>query len=188
MTTYTPDDFETALVAKHPDGRVAIRGRYDCAPWFVQLSIGGTAWMYDAELADIGFIPAVLATTPREALDAAWDRAYELPEDAVIPAGTPIITRWENDEMTVFPRGQARDVSAHGPCFERRLLDAPAPARPEGAAQYTEHPAIGIEKGDEYLPLIRHRLERADPRIKVAKPAEVHEDQLDMLALLDTAA
>lgn len=56
------------------------------------------------------------------------------------------------------------------------------------AAQYTEHPAIGIEKGDEYLPLIRYRLERADPRIKVAKPAEVHEDQLDMLALLDTPA
>lgn len=53
------------------------------------------------------------------------------------------------------------------------------------AAQYTGHPVIGIEKGDEYLPLIRHRLERADPRIKVAKVPEVHPDQLDMLDLLN---
>lgn len=49
------------------------------------------------------------------------------------------------------------------------------------AAQYTGHRAIGIEKGDEYLPLIVHRLERDDPRVRVPKPLEVHPDQLDLL-------
>lgn len=52
------------------------------------------------------------------------------------------------------------------------------------AAQYTGHQAIGIEKGDEYLPLIVHRLERTDPRGKAPKPLEVHPDQLDMLSML----
>ncbi|MGP5484931.1 DNA methyltransferase, partial [Brachybacterium alimentarium] len=52
------------------------------------------------------------------------------------------------------------------------------------AAQYTGHRAIGIEKGDEYLPLIVHRLERTDPRVKAPKPLEVHPDQLDMLSML----
>lgn len=52
------------------------------------------------------------------------------------------------------------------------------------AAQYTGHRAIGIEKGDEYLPLIVHRLERTDPRVKALKPLEVHPDQLDMLSML----
>ena len=49
------------------------------------------------------------------------------------------------------------------------------------AAQYTGHRAIGIEKGDEYLPLIVHRLERDDPRARAPKPLEVHPDQLDLL-------
>lgn len=49
------------------------------------------------------------------------------------------------------------------------------------AAQYTGHRAIGIEKGDEYLPLIVHRLERDDPRVRAPKPLEVHPDQLDLL-------
>lgn len=52
------------------------------------------------------------------------------------------------------------------------------------AAQYTGHQAIGIEEGDEYLPLIVHRLERSDPRAKPPKPLEVHPDQLDMLSML----
>lgn len=34
------------------------------------------------------------------------------------------------------------------------------------AAQYTGNRAVGIEKGDEYLPLIVQRLERQDPRVK----------------------
>lgn len=49
------------------------------------------------------------------------------------------------------------------------------------AAQYTGHRAIGIEKGDEYLPLIVHRLERDDPRVRAPKPLDVHPDQLDLL-------
>lgn len=52
------------------------------------------------------------------------------------------------------------------------------------AAQYTGHPVIGIERGDEYLPLIVHRLERTDPRVKFPKPIEVHPDQMDLLTAL----
>lgn len=49
------------------------------------------------------------------------------------------------------------------------------------AAQYTGHPVIGVEKGSEYLPLIVARLERPDPRVRVAKALQVHPDQLDLL-------
>lgn len=40
---------------------------------------------------------------------------------------------------------------------------------------------VGIEMEADYLPLIQHRIERSDPRVKAPKPPEVHPDQLDML-------
>lgn len=63
------------------------------------------------------------------------------------------------------------------------------------AAQHAGHRAIGIELTDEYLPLIIHRLERADspeeaptPPEKAPMPPEVDPDQLDMLSMLDGTA
>lgn len=70
--------------------------------------------------------------TPRELMDAAWDRAY-VPEDGVIPANTPFLNKFcgeVNGPHTISVTMTANDEQ-HG--AERRLLDPPAPKRPEGA-------------------------------------------------------
>ena len=71
------------------------------------------------------FTPCIVVTTAREALEAAWELAYE-PEDGLIPADTRYIRRDRSDgELLLGLLGPA--VDADGICAERRLLDPPAP-------------------------------------------------------------
>ena len=82
------------------------------------------------EIEDIGeydpdFKPCVVVTTAREALDAAWELAYE-PEDGVIPANAWHIRRSRsNGDFLLAHSGPA--VHAGGIHAERRLLDPPEP-------------------------------------------------------------
>lgn len=132
----TTHDFEAALVAKHPDGRVAVRiDTGKGKPWGMIDEDGYPGWFYDPEMPDTDFIPAIPVTTPREGYEAAWDLAYVLPEDAVIPAGTPYIVRWHDGGLNTLPEGVSYEVHAHVDQYDCRLLDAPAPARPEGAEE-----------------------------------------------------
>lgn len=132
----TTHDFETALVAKHPDGRVAARvDPKSIIPWAAAAPDGDYNWLAGDRMPALGFVPAIPVTTPREAYEAAWDLAYVLPEDAVIPAGTPYIVRWHDGGLNILPEGVSHEVHAHVDQYDCRLLDAPAPARPEGAEE-----------------------------------------------------
>lgn len=65
--------------------------------------------------------PCIVVTTPREALDAAWELAYETDR---IPAHTPHIYR-TSDNVTHTSKGQTGDLYAgHG---RSRLIDPPEP-------------------------------------------------------------
>lgn len=71
------------------------------------------------------FTPCIVVTTAREALEAAWELAYE-PEDGVIPAGSGYIRREREDGKLSLSRS-AHPTSTEDPFAERRLLDTPKP-------------------------------------------------------------
>lgn len=65
--------------------------------------------------------PCIVVTTAREALDAAWELAYETDR---IPANTPYIYR-TSDNVTRTSEGRTVDLYAgHG---RSRLIDSPEP-------------------------------------------------------------
>lgn len=67
------------------------------------------------------FKPCIVVTTAREALDAAWELAYETDQ---IPANTPHIYR-TSDNVTRTSEGRTVDIYAgHG---RSRLIDPPEP-------------------------------------------------------------
>lgn len=67
----------------------------------------------------------------------------------MIPAGTPYIVRWHDGETRFLPEGELSEAHAHGHHFEHRLLDAPAPARPEGAEEIEEYLMDADREGGE---------------------------------------
>lgn len=71
------------------------------------------------------FKPCIVVTNAREALEAAWELAYE-PEDGVIPAWSECILR-EREGGKLSQSRPARPTSAKDPSAERRILDAPKP-------------------------------------------------------------
>lgn len=95
----TIEEFEKA-----PVGSTARKGkqRYiktdspnDDLPWSVFAGGGDSLMLRDnQDLADLGFtLDPVAPTTSREALDLAWDLAYEVREGQVIPKGTRYLGR-----------------------------------------------------------------------------------------------
>lgn len=72
--------------------------------------------------------------TARELLDAAWEAAY-VPEDGIIPKGAWAIQREPGGQiLTAYAEhDNVRAQSLFAPEMERRLLDPPAPKRPEWA-------------------------------------------------------
>lgn len=88
--------------------------------------------------ARLGVLAEPSPLTAREHLDAAWDAAH-VPADGMIPAGAKYITR----NLAGGMRGPFTDggtIPGTDPTgFEsRRLLDPPAPARPERAEEIDE--------------------------------------------------
>lgn len=78
------------------------------------------------EAEDIGeydprFRPCIVVTTAREALEAAWELAYETNR---IPAHTPFIFR-TSDPCIHTAKGQPRDIYVEN--GRSRLIDPPAP-------------------------------------------------------------
>ena len=132
MTTkYTAEDFARAEFARHKNRGLAARvdseGTY---PWNLDYD-----WASDAEMAaDPGWriVRDAESMTAREHLDAAWEKAHET--DA-IPAGAGCITKWGDGSFSADPAGFTRDRLAKFLGTERRLLDPPAPQRPEGAEE-----------------------------------------------------
>ena len=72
---------------------------------------------------DPNFKPCVVVTTAREALEAAWELAYEVD---MIPAGARYLQKWGDGDYMCFEQigrpDSARDVVGDR---DRRLLDAP---------------------------------------------------------------
>ena len=134
MTKYTAEDFARAELARHEDGILAARtdpeGTY---PWN-----SGHVWASDAEMAASpgwSIVRDADAMTAREHLDSAWAKAHET--DA-IPAGAGYVTKWDNGDVEAVLEGSLHGKPSRGPVFKRRLLDPPAPARPEGAEELDE--------------------------------------------------
>lgn len=73
--------------------------------------------------------------TAREYLDAAWEAAY-VPADGIIPEGCMFLDRGTAGVVVVGAAG--KDLASRGSSWERRLVDPPAPARPEGAEELGE--------------------------------------------------
>lgn len=130
--TLTAEDFANVPwdgMAVHKDGDRAVRipeGQWDKLCW----SIGNLErWRSDEFMAKEGgwtILPTV--TTAREALDAAWELAYE-PEDGVVPEGSQHLARPHGGG---FPASvlAGTDMKAVNASCERRLLDPPEP-KPE---------------------------------------------------------
>ena len=135
MTTeHTAEDYARAELARHEDGILAAR----TDPWAKYPWAAGSGWASDAEMAaDPGWriVRDADAITAREHLDAAWEAAY-VPEDGIIRAGAEYIAKYSNGRMS-GPFLSPVQVGAHG-TIERRLLDPPAPARPEGAEEWED--------------------------------------------------
>lgn len=77
------------------------------------------------------------ALTAREHLDAAWDAAH-VPEGGIIPAGAAYLMRSNRTGRVVTPTGDWAapvDLPVSESWGERRLLDPPAPSRPDGAEE-----------------------------------------------------
>lgn len=72
------------------------------------------------------------AMTAREHLDAAWEAAH-VPADGIIPEGRMFLDRGSAGVVVVGAAGH--DLESRGSSWERRLVDPPAPARPEGAEE-----------------------------------------------------
>lgn len=132
MTTeHTAEDYARAEFARHEGGDFAARAIPGATwPW------KGRGGLYtDADMAaDPGWsiVREADTMTAREHLDAAWEAAY-VPEDGIIPARAEYIVKYSNGRMS-GPFLSPLQVGAHG-TIERRLLDPPAPARPEGAEE-----------------------------------------------------
>lgn len=125
MTKYTAEDFARAEFARHKDGRVAARTEpHDTASW------EDRARRYtDAGMADAGWsiVRDAGSMTPREHLDAMWEKAYA-PEDGKIPARAACIVRYDDGVSYAYSEGYEYYQDAKGVGIERRLLDPPAPA------------------------------------------------------------
>lgn len=72
------------------------------------------------------------AMTAREHLDAAWEAAH-VPADGIIPEGRMFLDRGTAGVVVVGAAGN--DLASRGSSWERRLVDPPTPARPEGAEE-----------------------------------------------------
>ena len=72
------------------------------------------------------------ALTAREHLDAAWEAAH-VPEDGMIPAETEYMMRFRRSTYGIRKSGP-EPVEAES-AFSRRMVDPPAPARPDGAEE-----------------------------------------------------
>lgn len=72
--------------------------------------------------------PCIVATTAREALEAAWELAH-VPEDGIIPAMSMHIRR-SREGGRFFMSRAGTDVEATNSYSERRLIDPPTP-KPE---------------------------------------------------------
>ena len=134
MTKHTAEDFAAAEFARRKDGRIAARtDPHDRGPW-EDRERGYT----DAEMAAASgwrIVRDAESLTARDHLDAAWEKAHETD---VIPAGVGGITKWGDGSFSADPAGFTRDRFAKFLDIERRLLDPPAPQRPEGAAELGE--------------------------------------------------
>lgn len=76
---------------------------------------------FKASKSGVSLKPCIVVTTAREALDAAWELAYETDQ---IPANTPHIYR-TSDNVTHTSEGRTVDLYAgHG---RSRLIDPPEP-------------------------------------------------------------
>lgn len=108
-------------------------------------------------------VKSLRSLTAREHLDAAWDAAHA-PEDGMIPVGAGYLYRLEDGRVmqggpAAFPREAVK-----GSGVERRLLDPPAPAPPEGSEALSglirDYYAQGaVEKLADYLALNGARVE-----------------------------
>lgn len=71
------------------------------------------------------FKPCIVVTTAREALEAAWELAYEVD---MIPAGARYLQKWGEGDFSCFEQigkpDRARDAVGDR---DRRLLDEPQP-------------------------------------------------------------
>lgn len=98
------------------------------------------------------FTPCIVVTAAREALEAAWELAYE-PEDGIIPANAWHIRRSRSDgEFLLAYLGPA--VDADGIFAERRLLDPPEPEpepepEPWEESDYCYAAGMFFERGEE---------------------------------------
>lgn len=140
MTKYTAEDYARAEFARHVDGRIAARmDPVDTDAWCAQL--GNTwVWCTDAEMAAASgwsIVRDAESLTAREHLELAWDAAI-VPEDGTIPAGAAHISRWGDGNDFAYLRGRMGEREAVDANVERRLLDPPSPARPEGAEEWED--------------------------------------------------
>ncbi|MCT2177442.1 hypothetical protein M3F63_07135 [Brachybacterium muris] len=131
MTKHTAEDFAAAEFARRKDGRIAARtDPHDRGPW-EDRERGYT----DAEMAAASgwrIVRDAESLTAREHLGAAWEKAHEVD---VIPAGAGYVTKWDDGVFAASLEGEQTKMRSRGPGFEYRLLDPPAPPRPEGAEE-----------------------------------------------------
>ena len=74
---------------------------------------------------DPDFKPCIVVTTAREAIEAAWELAYE-PEDGAIPANAEYIRLRRSDGKFYLSHSRLA-IEANDMCDKRRLLDPPEP-------------------------------------------------------------
>ena len=102
--------------------------------------------------------------TAREHLDAAWEAAH-VPSDGIIPAGAAYLMRSNRTGRVVTPTGDwaaPADLPASETWGERRLLDPPAPSRPEGAEEIEAYmrEMVASHPEDHYGELADHLASR----------------------------
>lgn len=116
------------------------------------------------------------ALTAREHLAAAWEAAH-VPEDGTIPAGAEYVYRLEDGRVQQGGAASfARDATEH--MMERRLLDPPAPSRPDGAEEIEAYmrEMVASHPEDHYGELADHLASRG-VRVATAKEARHATDE-----------
>lgn len=102
------------------------------------------------------------AMTARELLDAAWEAAH-VPADGMIPAGAEYVARKREREVRgPFTTGATIPDTDPSGVLRRRLLDPPAPARPEGAEKIEAYmrELVASHPEDHYGELADHLASR----------------------------
>ena len=127
-TTYTEEDFKTAVFARHPDGRIAARVDSGNLGWWA----GGNeraepSWRDDYDMAEEGFVPVREAQpVTLDALRDAWESAEVADE---CNEGDVLIHRYSGSSRKV----EVWEARRPGVMLAGTRILHRAPKRPEGA-------------------------------------------------------